>query len=64
MKRYAVATINFFDNILKIEFTEANTWKEALDICYHLDGYYLPDDIEEAKAEAFNGDWMFDVKET
>ena len=63
MKYFAVAHMDFFDNDLKIEFVYANTWKEAFNIAFPLGDYELPDDIEEAKTEAFNGDWMFEVTE-
>ena len=63
MKNYVVAYISFFDNALDIKFVESDSWKNALDKAFPLDGYELPDDIEEAKIEAFNGDWMFEVKE-
>ena len=63
MKKYAVAYILFFDNDLQLKVVEAKGWKEALNKAFDNIGDYLPDRIEEAKAEAFNGDWMFEVKE-
>ena len=63
MKNYAVAYMNFFDNTLDIKFVESDSWKNALDKAFPLEGYELPDDMEEAKTEAFNGDWQFEVKE-
>lgn len=63
MKRYAVAYISFFDNVLKLEVVKAKGWKEALSKVAGAELVaYLPDCIEEAKAEAFSGDWMFEVK--
>ena len=69
--KYAVAGINFFDNVLIIEIIDAENWKEALakhplhkreteDIG---DVSWLPDDMEEAKIESFNADQMFDIIE-
>lgn len=63
MRNFAVASMNFFDNNLKITFVKAENWKSALGQVEDLSNYELPDDLEEAKAEAFNGDWVFDVKE-
>ncbi len=64
MKTYAVAYISFYDNTLKIIIVKAKNWKDALIKTFGVgswDGF--PDDMEEAKEEAFNGDWMFDVTE-
>ena len=63
MKSFAVATINFFDNDLRIFLVEDESWKKALGQVEDLTDYNLPDDIEEAKTEAFNSDWLFDVEE-
>lgn len=62
---YAVAIINFFIRELKIEFIEAATWKDALSkhSSMLLDISLLSDEIEEAKREAFDADFLFDVKE-
>ena len=63
MKKWAVAYINFFDNELSIEIIDASTWKKALGKAHPGLEEFLSDDIEEAKYDAFNGDWMFEVKE-
>jgi hypothetical protein len=63
VKNYAVAYMNFFSNDLTIKFVESDSWKNALYKAFPLEGYELPDDMEEARVEAFNGDWMFFVKE-
>ena len=63
MKRFAVSHIHLMDNDLKSELIEADFWYEAL--CIYLD--YDPEldikDIEKAKSEAFDQDWLFDVLE-
>ena len=69
---YAVAAMNFYDNELKVELVEADNWKEA--ISKHTifkeqptdktgDVSWLPDNIKEAKDEAFGADIVFDVIE-
>ena len=60
--KYAVAHIDLFEHDLKIEIVEASNWKEALEI-FVSNVNDLPDDLKEAKEEAFNQDWMFAVKE-
>jgi hypothetical protein len=64
MRKYAVAYIFFFDNILKLKVIEAKDWKDALIKAFNM-GYWVgfPDDMEEAQEEAFKGDWMFNVIE-
>lgn len=65
MKKYVVGYINFFDNVLKLRIVKAEGWYDALHKAFEV-GVYLPvdmKDIEEAKAEAFNQDWMFTVQE-
>lgn len=67
--KYVVAGINFFDNVLSVEIIEADDWKDA--VLGHsafinsdeIDREWLPDDIEDAKREAFNTDISFDVIE-
>lgn len=74
MKKYAVAHINFYDNILTIEFVEASNWQEALFLAfpfsYDVDSFArnpaITTDIasiEKAKQEVFSCDQLFDVKE-
>lgn len=67
---YAVAAVSFHENDLKIEMVEAENWKEALSKHSLFteagdpgDVSWLPDDIDDAKSEAFNADIMFDVLE-
>ena len=69
MPKFAVGWINFFDNDLKIEIIEAETWKEAL--VHHSSivpdrtswADQISDDIEETKEMVFDCDCMFDVVE-
>ena len=64
MKKYAVGSLNFFDNELKIEIVETDSWKEALSKHSDFgDVSWLADDMETAKADAFDGDYAFDVVE-
>ena len=70
MTKFAVAAMNFFDNELTIEIIEADNWCDALvqHTQYKLDKsedepFDWPKDMEDAKAEAFNMDSMFDVVE-
>lgn len=59
---YAVSYISFFDNSLKTKIVQAAGWKDALIKAFSIgDWNGFPDDMEEAKGEAFDGDWMFDV---
>ena len=67
MKKYAVAFISFIENDLQIEIVLTDgSWKDALvdsqfidkDICDTLDDF-----IETAKQQAFDQDWLFEVKE-
>lgn len=67
--KYIVAALSFFDNKLIIEIVEADNWKDAVskhpvfrtDYEEIGDVSWLPDDLEEAKEEAFNADIAFDV---
>lgn len=69
MAKYAVATINFYDNDLKIEFVEASDLRDAIirsSFCKDFteeDFLLLPDTLEEIKGLAFDQDAMIDVKE-
>ena len=69
---YAVAAMNFFDNELTIKVVNADNWKDA--VLQHPqykapndtpedEKTQFPDNIEDAKEEAFNMDSMFDVIE-
>lgn len=68
-KLFAVSYIDFFNHELITEFHRADDWHTAL--CLHTkvcnDAEYMgwlgEMDIEGAKEEAFNGDWLFDVVE-
>jgi len=67
--KYAVAVMHFCNNILKIEFVDANSWKEALanhslmKLNQEFDNLaWLPNDMAEAQYEAYNVDFMFDVQ--
>ena len=70
-KKFIVGFINFFENKLVVELVEAENWKDALARHSELldengnpdDNSWLPDDIEEAKQEGYNADFLFDVKE-
>ena len=67
--KYAVAAMNFYDNELTIKVVHAENWKDA--VLQHPqykvsdeevdEEVYFPDNIEDAKGEAFNMDSMFDV---
>lgn len=70
--KYAVAAMNFYDNELTIKVVHADNWKDA--VLQHLqyaptedtpedEKPQFPDDIEDAKAFAFDMDSMFDVIE-
>lgn len=70
MKTYVVTVMNFFDNNMKSEKIEADSWKEALlkhSSMLNEDGStsedWLSETIEEAKNDAFNADFMFEVFE-
>lgn len=62
-KLWAVSFISFFDNELVTVFVYASNWKSAVNNSNLLDGFELPDDMEEAKQEAFNSSMMFNVAE-
>ena len=65
MKNFAVAYMNFFDSDLKLKTAWAAGWKEALKGAFpdEHENVRNIDSIEEAKEEAFNQDWLFDVIE-
>lgn len=58
-----MAYISFFENDLELKIVKADDWKDALRIGFDLMSGWLPDDMEEAKVEAFNQDWSFNVVE-
>lgn len=67
-KKYAVAYMNFSDNDLQIKIVNAPDWKSAAGAAFperiDLDvTESLPDNLEAAKEEAFDQDWLFDVVE-
>ncbi len=63
--------ITRIENELKIEFVDGKNWKDALSKALILisgeeeygDVSWLPDNLEEAKYDAYNADFMFEVKE-
>lgn len=69
--RFAVAYTDEFENDLTIEIIEANTWKDALSKHSKMmdengnpdDNSWMSDNIEQAKEDAFNADFQFDVIE-
>jgi len=70
MKTYVVSVISFFDNVLVSEKIEADSWKEALfkhsrmkDEDEPIGEDWLSDDINDAKMDAFNADFAFEVFE-
>jgi hypothetical protein len=70
MRTYVVTVMNFFDNDMKSEKIEADSWKEALlkhSSMLNEDGSigedWFSNTIEEAKNDAFNADLMFEVIE-
>jgi len=65
MKRFAVAFLNQFDNVLELKIVEANDWKSALEAAKpgYLEHIKQFDTIEQAAEEAFNQEWNFNVVE-
>lgn len=65
--KYVVAHISFHDNDLSTVLVEAENWQQALaqhPAMASWGGEWIaPDDIEDAKIEAFNCDFLFDVVE-
>jgi len=63
--KFAVGLINFFDNELEIKVVEVSgkNWKDAFEKAFPDYAGYLSDDMKEAKREAFDADFMFDVVE-
>ncbi|MGL5706804.1 MAG: hypothetical protein ACRDDF_00845 [Aeromonas sp.] len=68
-KLYAVSYMDFNNNDMTIEFHRADNWHTALalhtKVCNDEEymGYLAGMPMEDAQYEAFNGDWLFDVKE-
>lgn len=66
MRKFAVGYLSAFEDELKIEIVFAADWRDALVKSKFIDEEVLnslPDDLADAKQEAFNQDWNFDVKE-
>ena len=65
MKRFSVAFINMFDNILELKIVEASDWKSALEAAKpgYLQNVQQFDTIEQAAESAFDQDWNFNVVE-
>lgn len=68
-KLFAVSYMDFFNNNLITELHYADDWQDALSLHTKVvtDSEYMEFinavDMEEAKEDAFNGDWLFDVVE-
>ena len=63
MKRFVVSHIHLMDNDLKSEVVEADSWYEALCIYLDCDPELDTNDIEKAKDDSADQDWLFDVLE-
>lgn len=63
MNTWAVSFIDFLDNELKIKVVNASNWKEALNKAFPGFLCYLSNsnDLQIAKAEAFNQAWIFEA---
>lgn len=65
--RYVVGYLNFYDNKLLVKSVDAaGCWKMALILSGYIDKVVadtISNDFEQAKADAFDQDWTFDVKE-
>lgn len=67
MARFAVGIFSFFDNELTIEVVEAENWQTAA--TKHSKTFWdggdnpVPDDLEDAKRDAFDMDGGFDCVE-
>lgn len=68
-KLYAVSYVDFFNNNLTTELHRAVCWQDALMMhsqvaqCGEFEAHIMTQEMDEAKEEAFNGDWLFDVVE-
>lgn len=68
-KLFAVSYMDFFTNNLVTEFHQAQCWQDALMMhsnvtqCGEFEAYLMTQEMEDAQEDAFNGDWLFDVKE-
>lgn len=67
MKKYAISFIDFHENDLIIKVVETDgSWKDALVKSQFVDdenAETLDDDMKNAKEQAFNQDWLFEVVE-
>ena len=61
---YAVAYVNFYDNDLQLKTVDvpSTDWKVALEAAFPGHAEHISDDLEEAKNDAFNQDWLFAVE--
>jgi len=58
--QYAVTYMSLFDHNMETQIVEADDWKEAFNAA--LPEVFLEaEDLEDAKDEAFNQDWVFEV---
>ena len=65
MTKFAVSYINFFDNnlITKIVSVEG-TWRDALLTAFpDMKEFQIPNNLKDAKTQAFDGDCMIEVME-
>jgi len=61
--KYAVAYVNFFDNDLQLRVVKARGWKQAVSRAFDCAQHLTSETLDEAKEEAFNQDWLFNVLE-
>jgi hypothetical protein len=63
LKTYVVSYISFFDNNLEMRKVEAESWQEAIHEAFDLGYFSEYNDIQNAKNDAFDMDFLFDVLE-
>jgi hypothetical protein len=66
MKKWAVSYLNFFDNEfeLLLKVVEAESERDALEAAFPgLAENVRWDNLETAKDDAFNQDWLFEIVE-
>lgn len=69
VKLYAVSYMDFSNNDMTIEFHRGDCWQDALmqhtqtSWCAESEAAIRAQSMEDAQEDAFNGDWLFDVKE-